>query len=48
MRPLSAPPEPVVARRPNPLGLVFPSPQSDGAWNSDKFRADVFAKAVEA
>ena len=36
-----------LARRPNPLGLVFPSPQSDGVWNSDNFRADVFAKAVK-
>jgi hypothetical protein len=36
-----------LARRPNPLGLVFPSPQSDGVWNSDNFRADVFAKAAK-
>jgi integrase len=36
-----------LARRPNTLGLVFPSPQSDGVWNSDNFRADVFAKAVK-
>jgi integrase len=28
-----------LARRPNPLGLVFRSPQSDGVWNTDNFRA---------
>jgi hypothetical protein len=33
--------------RPTPTGLVFPSPRSDGVWNSDNFRADVFAKAVK-
>jgi integrase len=37
----------LLARRPNPLGLVFPSPLADGVWNSDNFRADVFAKAVK-
>jgi integrase len=37
----------LLARRPNPLGLVFPSPQSDSVWNSDNFRADVFTKAVK-
>jgi integrase len=36
----------LLARRPNPLGLVFPSPRSDTVWNSDNFRADVFAKAI--
>src|SRR5439155_25811074 len=35
------------ARRPSPYGLVFPSPRSDSVWNSDNFRADIFAKAVE-
>jgi hypothetical protein len=30
----------------NVHGLVFPSPRSDSVWNSDNFRADVFAKAV--
>jgi integrase len=39
--------EQLLARRPNPLGLVFPSPRSDRVWNSDNFRADVFTKAVE-
>ena len=39
--------EQLVARRPTPMGLVFPSPRSDQVWNSDNFRADVFAKAVE-
>ena len=28
-------------------GLVFPSPRSDSVWNSDNFRADVFAKALK-
>lgn len=37
----------LLARRPNPRGLVFPSPRSDSVWNSDNFRADVFAKAVK-
>jgi integrase len=37
----------LLARRPNPLGLVFPSSRSDSVWNSDNFRADVFAKAVK-
>ena len=36
----------LLARRPNPRGLVFPSPRSDSVWNSDNFRADVFTKAV--
>jgi integrase len=31
----------------NVQGLVFPSPRSDSVWNSDNFRADVFAKAVK-
>jgi integrase len=35
----------LLARRPNEHGLVFPSPRSDSVWNSDNFRADVFAKA---
>jgi integrase len=39
--------EQLLARRPTPTGLVFPSPRSDGVWNSDNFRADVFAKAVK-
>jgi integrase len=34
-------------RRSNSLGLVFPSPRSDNVWNSDNFRADVFAKSVK-
>jgi integrase len=37
----------LLARRPNPRGLVFPSPRSDSVWNSDNFRADVFAKSVK-
>jgi integrase len=37
----------LLARRPNAQGLVFPSPRSDSVWNSDNFRADVFAKAVK-
>jgi integrase len=37
----------LLARRPNGHGLVFPSPRSDSVWNSDNFRADVFAKAVK-
>jgi integrase len=37
----------ILARRPNTHGLVFPSPRSDSVWNSDNFRADVFAKAVK-
>jgi integrase len=37
----------LLARRPNEHGLVFPSPRSDRVWNSDNFRADVFAKAVK-
>ena len=37
----------LLARRPNAHGLVFPSPRSDSVWNSDNFRADVFAKAVK-
>jgi integrase len=37
----------LLARRPNPYGLVFPSPRSDTVWNSDNFRADVFARAVK-
>lgn len=36
--------EQLLARRPTPTGLVYPSPRSDGVWNSDNFRADVFAK----
>jgi len=39
--------EQLVARRPNAQGFVFPSPRSDSVWNSDNFRADVFAKAVQ-
>ena len=39
--------EQLLARRPNPHGLVFPSPRSDSVWNSDNFRADVFAKTVK-
>ena len=39
--------EQLLARRPNALGLVFPSPRADSVWNSDNFRADVFVKAVE-
>jgi integrase len=39
--------EQLLARRPTPTGLVFPSPRSDRVWNSDNFRADVFAKAVK-
>jgi integrase len=39
--------EQLLARRPNSHGLVFPSPRSDSIWNSDNFRADVFAKAVK-
>lgn len=39
--------EQLMARRPTEHGLVFPSPRSDNAWNSDNFRADVFAKAVK-
>jgi integrase len=39
--------EQILVRRPNPHGLVFPSPRSDNVWNSDNFRADVFAKAVK-
>lgn len=39
--------EQILARRPNEHGLVFPSPRSDSVWNSDNFRADVFAKAVK-
>jgi integrase len=31
----------------SPLGVVFPSPQSDSVWNSDNLRADVFSKAVK-
>jgi integrase len=46
-RALKALREQLLARRPNPHGLVFPSPRSDSAWNSDNFRADVFAKAVK-
>jgi integrase len=38
--------EQLLARRPTPTRLVFPSPRSDRVWNSDNFRADVFAKAV--
>ncbi len=37
----------LLARRPNEHGLVFPSPRSDSVWNSDNFRADVFAKALK-
>src|SRR5215211_1643350 len=39
--------EQLLARRPTPTGLIFPSPRSDRVWNSDNFRADVFAKAVK-
>lgn len=39
--------EQLLARRPNVHGFVFPSPRSDSVWNSDNFRADVFAKAVK-
>jgi integrase len=39
--------EQLLARRPTPTGLVFPSPRSDRVWNSDNFRANVFAKAVK-
>ena len=39
--------EQLLARRPNAQGFVFPSPRSDSVWNSDNFRADVFAKAVK-
>jgi integrase len=39
--------EQLIARRPTPTGLVFPSPRSHRVWNSDNFRADVFAKAVK-
>jgi integrase len=46
-RALGALREQVSARRPNARGLVFPSPRSDNVWNSDNFRADVFAKAVK-
>jgi integrase len=38
--------EDLLARRPNAHGLVFPSPRSDSVWNSDNFRADVFANTV--
>ncbi len=46
-RALKAVREQLLARRPNEHGLVFPSPRSDSVWNSDNFRADVFAKAVK-
>jgi integrase len=46
-RALKAAREQLLARRPNPHGLVFPSPRSDSVWNSDNFRADVFAKTVK-
>jgi integrase len=46
-RALKALREQLLARRPNAKGLVFSSPRSDSVWNSDNFRADVFAKAVE-
>jgi hypothetical protein len=36
-----------LARRPNEHGLAFPSPRSDSVWNSENFRAEVFAKAVK-
>src|SRR5207247_2179554 len=39
--------EQISVRRPNPHGLVFPSPRSDDLWKSDNLRADVFAKAVK-
>jgi len=39
--------EQLLARRPNDQGFVFPSPRSDSVWNSDNFRADVFAKALK-
>ncbi len=39
--------EQLLARRPNAQGFVFPSPRSDSVWNSDNFRADVFANAVK-
>jgi integrase len=39
--------EQLLARRPTSTGLVFPSPRSDGVWNSDNFRADVVTKAVK-
>ena len=44
---LQASREQLLARRPNAQGFVFPSPRSDSVWNSDNFRADVFAKAVK-
>lgn len=44
--PLPDPPEFVSVNTWNVHGLVFPSPRSDSVWNSDNFRADVFAKAV--
>jgi integrase len=46
-RALKALREQLLARRPNAHGLVFPSPRSDSVWNSDNFRADVFAKTVK-
>ena len=46
-RALKALREQLLARRPNSRGFVFPSPRSDSVWNSDNFRADVFAKTVK-
>lgn len=47
-RALTALREQLLARRPNPYGLVFPSPPSYSVWNSDNFRADVFAAVKRA
>ena len=38
----------LLARRPTPTGLLFPSPPSARVWNSDNFRADGLHEGCES